>query len=65
MSEHLHQENYDIDEEDYDDDLEGFVVDEVEDICDDYYDDYGDGEDYSSAIREIFGYNKNRYNAII
>ena len=52
MTDYLRSEDMD-DTEDEDEDLEGF-------LDDDFIDDSGAGEDYSSAIREIFGYDKRR-----
>lgn len=53
MSEFLRSEHVNGDEED-EDDLDDFLDD------DDFIDDSGEDNDYSSAIREIFGYDKRR-----
>jgi len=42
-------------DEDYDEDLEGFVVDEDDDFIDD-----SEAQDYSKYISEIFGYDKRK-----
>ena len=55
MSDFMQKTEYDI-EEDNEEDLDDFVVDD--DDCNEYVDD--ETEDYSSTIREIFGYDKRR-----
>ena len=55
MAEFMQEEGGEDCDDDDDDDLDGFVVD------DDNDEEYGSQQEYSSAIREIFGYDKRRY----
>ena len=56
-----HPDEYSESEDEFDEDLEGFVVDYLssgeEEEMEDYDDDY---EDYSKHIRNIFGYDRRK-----
>ena len=56
MGDYIQHASHDYDDEEDEEELDDFVVDD-----DEYGEEIEGGEDYSSAIRDIFGYDKSRY----